>query len=139
MTTNHLTALCALLFPIFSFAQAPAGYYDAATGLTGADLQTALHGIIDNHTEYTYTSSGTDVWDILNAADKDPNNSANVELFYTGWSVNGAQEYNSGNGWTREHVWAKSRGDFGTSRGADTDCHSLRPVDVSVNSARSNR
>ena len=42
-------------------------------------------------------------------------------------------------GWTREHVWAKSRGDLGTSRGAGTDIHHLKPCDVSVNSARNNR
>ncbi len=54
-------------------------------------------------------------------------------------SVNAAQEYNNGSGWSREHVWAKSRGDFGTSLGAGTDAHHLRPADISVNSARNNR
>ena len=44
-----------------------------------------------------------------------------------------------GNGWNREHVWAKSHGDFGNTIGVGTDVHALRPCDVSVNSARSNR
>ena len=28
------------------------------------------------------------------------------------------REYASGSGWNREHVWAKSRGDFGTATGS---------------------
>ena len=120
-------------------AQPPEDYYDAAEGLDGEALKAALHNIIKGHTEYPYTSSSTDVWDILKETDRDTANSANVILFYTGWSVNAAQEYNGGSGWNREHVWAKSRGDFGTSPGPGTDVHHLRPADISVNSARSNR
>jgi endonuclease I len=62
-----------------------------------------------------------------------------VILIYSGESVNAAQEYNNANGWTREHVWAKSRGDFGTDKGAGTDCHHLKPCSSSLNSSRSNR
>ena len=124
---------------ISAYAQIPAGYYDSASGLTGNALKTALYNIIKGHTEYPYTSTGTDVWDILKETDKDPVNAANVILLYTGWSVDAEQEYNSGNGWSREHVWAKSRGDFGTTEGPGTDTHHLRPADVSVNSARNNR
>ncbi len=40
--------------------------------------------------------------------------------------------------WNREHVWAKSHGDFGTTAGPGTDLHHLRPTDVTVNSARGN-
>jgi len=129
----------AILFFTLAKAQAPAGYYDPASGLTGTQLKTALYNIIKGHTEYPYTSTATDVWDILKESDRDPNNADNVILLYTGWSVNAAQEYNDGLGWTREHVWAKSRGDFGTTNGPGTDCHNLRPCDVSVNSARNNR
>ena len=120
------------------YADIPAGYYDSTSGLFGETLKTALHNIIDDHTEFTYTSTNTDVWDILKETDRDPDNADNVILLYTGWSVNAAQEYNSGAGWSREHVWAKSHGDFGTTRGAGTDVHSLRPCDISVNSARGN-
>jgi endonuclease I len=120
-------------------AQPPSGYYSSAEGVSGDALKTALYQIIKGHTEYPYTSSSPDVWDILKDSDKDPDNPDNVLLFYTGWSVNAAQEYNNGSGWNREHVWAKSRGDFGTSLGAGTDTHHLRPCDISVNSARNNR
>ncbi|CAM3997163.1 ribonuclease [Mesobacillus zeae] len=110
------------------------GYYDAATGKTGSALKTALHNIIDDHTELSYS----DVWDALRLTDEDPNNQNNVILLYTGRSQG---KYTNGSGvndWNREHVWAKSHGDFGTVMGAGTDLHHLRPTDVSVNSSRSN-
>ena len=120
-------------------AQIPEGYYDGTEELSGDDLKTALHEIIKDHVEFPYTSSGTDVWDILKVTDRDPNNAENVILIYTGWSVNAAQEYNNGTGWSREHIWAKSHGDFGTAMGPGTDAHHLRPCDISVNSARGNK
>ena len=130
-----------LLFFSFSIvsAQIPDGYYDTAAGLNGDELKTALYEIIKGHTEYSYTDSDTDVWDILKETDRDPDNPDNVILLYTGWSVDAAQEWNSGSGWSREHVWSKSHGDFGTSLGPGTDVHHLRPCDPSVNSAKSNR
>ena len=48
-------------------------------------------------------------------------------------------QYNGGKGWNREHVWAKSYGNFGTRIGAGTDVHHIRAEDVSTNSARNNR
>ncbi len=124
---------------LFGFGQIPQGYYSSANGLSGEALKAALNDIIDNHTVFPYTSGSTDVWDILKETDKDPNNPNNVILLYTGWSVNGSAEYNGGNGWNREHVWAKSHGNFGTSPGPGTDVHMLRPCDITVNSARGNR
>ena len=122
-----------------STAQVPSGYYSTAEGLTGESLKSALNDIIDDHVKFSYTSSNTDVWDILKETDRDTIDPTKVILIYTGWTVDAAQEYNSGSGWTREHVWAKSRGNFGTSQGAGTDVHALRPCDVTVNSARNNR
>ncbi len=121
------------------FAQIPAGYYDNAIGYTGEDLKTALYNIIKGHTIYPYTSSSTDVWDILKETDKDTVNPDNVILVYTGWSVNAAQEYNNGNGWSREHCWPKSHGFPDEWQPPFTDIHHLKPIDVSVNSARNNR
>jgi len=131
--------LIMFLFCSSLYAQIPDGYYEDAEGLSGEDLKSALHEIIDDHVEFPYTSGGTDVWDILKETDRDPDNPDNVILFYTGWSVDAEQEYNNGNGWNREHVWAKSHGDFGTSMGPGTDVHHLRPCDISVNSARGNK
>lgn len=39
-------------------AQAPAGYYDGASGKTGQELKEALHHIIDNHTVLSYDALG---------------------------------------------------------------------------------
>lgn len=122
------------------FSQIPEGYYDGTENLGGDGLKSAIYNIIKGHTAYPYTSSSTDVWDILKASDRDPNNSENVILFYCGRSINAAQEYNSGNGWDREHVWAKSRGELSIETpGAGTDAHNLRPADGDVNTARNNR
>ncbi len=109
-------------------------YYKSAEGLSGAVLKQTLHNIIDNHTELSYSQ----LWDALRYTDKDPSNSGNVIEIYTGRSISKYSNGGSVNDWNREHVWAKSHGGFGTSRGAGTDLHHIRPADVSVNSSRSN-
>jgi len=136
--TKIITVLfCFIANPIV--AQIPLGYYSTASGLTGDTLKDVLNDIIDGHIEFSYTSSSVDTWDILKKADKDPANSNNVIGIYSAFSMNGPLEYNSAGGWSREHVWAKSRGNFGTSRGVGTDLHNLHAEDVSTNSARNNR
>ncbi|MEI2391429.1 endonuclease [Priestia megaterium] len=109
-------------------------YYRTAAGKTGNTLKTELHNIIDHHTELSYSA----VWEALKKTDEDPANVNNVILLYTGRSQ--AKSTNGGgvDDWNREHVWAKSHGDFGTAMGPGTDLHHLRPTDVSVNSTRGN-
>jgi len=136
---KHLILVLFLLFFNLISAQIPSGYYASILDLADDNLKFELNQIIDNHIEFTYTSSNTDVWDILKETDRDPNNSENVILIYSGLSINAAQEYNNANGWTREHIWAKSRGDFGTYTGVGTDVHALRPLDATTNSIRNNR
>ncbi|WP_425590527.1 endonuclease [Fictibacillus enclensis] len=109
-------------------------YYDSAQGKTGAALKSALHNIIDDHTEISYDA----VWDALRHTDEDPNNKNNVILLYTGRSQSKTTNGGGVDDWNREHVWAKSHGDFGTSMGPGTDLHHLRATDVSVNSSRGN-
>lgn len=128
-----------LLLSGTTLAQAPSWYYDPAAYLTGNALKAALNDIIQDHVEFPYSASTTDVWDILKETDKDTLNPNNVICLYSGWSRNAALEYDNGNGWNREHVWAKSHGNFGTANGPGTDVHALRPADVTVNSERSNR
>ncbi|MCX5202729.1 endonuclease [Streptomyces sp. NBC_00237] len=110
-------------------------YYAAAEGKSGAALKSALHSIISAQTKLSYDQ----VWEALKNTDQDPANSANVIELYTGKSL--AKTRNGGNvgDWNREHVWAKSHGDFGTSAGPGTDLHHLRPEDVTVNSIRGNK
>jgi endonuclease I len=118
------------------FGQIPPGYYDDAAGLTGDELKTALHNIIDNHQEYSYN----DLRDfILKDTDEDPNNSDNVILLYTGRSQNKNTFGGNPDEWNREHVWAKSHGDFGNVPPCGTDAHHIRPTDVSVNGDRGNK
>ncbi|MFG2894162.1 endonuclease I family protein [Streptomyces sp. NPDC048248] len=112
-------------------------YYKDAIGKTGQELKDSLHRIIS--TTQTGKLSYDQVWDALKETDEDPDNSANVLLLYTGRSQ--SKNTNGGNpdDWNREHVWAKSHGDFGTATGPGTDIHHLRPTDVSVNSTRGNK
>lgn len=127
-----------LLFSVsiqFLTAHIPSGYYDTAMGLSGSALQGALHNIIKDHTEYSYD----DLRDfVLRNTDEDPNNSSNVLLLYTGRSQAKSTFGGGSNDWNREHVWAKSHGDFGNNPPAGTDAHHIRPTDASVNSDRGN-
>ncbi|MFD8495881.1 endonuclease [Amycolatopsis sp. NPDC059657] len=110
-------------------------YYQNALGKTGAALRSALHQIISTNTKLSYDQ----VWDALKATDEDPANPNNVILVYSGRSQSKSTNGGGVNDWNREHVWAKSHGDFGTATGPGTDLHHLRPEDVTVNSDRGNK
>ncbi|MEV7790817.1 endonuclease [Streptomyces sp. NPDC087512] len=110
-------------------------YYKDAIGKTGTALKSSLHAIIDDQTKLSYTA----VWDALKNTDQDPANSGNVILLYSGISRSKSLNGGDTGDWNREHVWAKSHGDFGTSIGPGTDLHHLRPEDVQVNSIRGNK
>ncbi|MEU9759207.1 endonuclease I family protein [Streptomyces sp. NPDC001834] len=110
-------------------------YYEGATGKTGTALKSALHTIISKQTKVSYSQ----VWDALKNTDQDPANSSNVVLVYSGRSISKNSSGGSVGQWNREHVWAKSHGDFGTVTGPGTDIHHLRPEDVQVNSIRGNK
>jgi len=112
----------------------PPGYYDAADGKTGAELHAALHGIIGNGDHLSYDG----VWDALKVTDEDPANAANVVMIYSGASMSENANGGGADQWNREHTWAKSHGDFGTSAGPGTDLFHLRPSEVGVNSTRGN-
>jgi endonuclease I len=110
-------------------------YYKNAVGKTGTSLKSSLHTIISaNVSKISYSA----VWNALKVTDQDPNNSSNVILLYSG--VSRSKSLNGGDvgDWNREHVWAKSHGDFGEVTGPGTDLHHLRPADVQVNSIRGN-
>ncbi|MFF4099370.1 endonuclease I family protein [Streptomyces sp. NPDC001903] len=110
-------------------------YYAPAEGKTGAALKTALHNIIKTQSKVTYEG----VWNALKVTDQDPANPNNVILVYSGRSQSKSTNGGGVNDWNREHVWAKSHGDFGTATGPGTDLHHLRPEDVTVNSTRGNK
>ncbi|NUT96273.1 MAG: ribonuclease [Saccharothrix sp.] len=110
-------------------------YYRNAIGKTGSSLKTALNQIIRTNTKLSYDQ----VWDALKVTDQDPANAANVILLYSGRSQSKTLNGGDVNDWNREHVWAKSHGDFGTATGPGTDLHHLRPEDVTVNADRGNK
>ncbi|MFC0628109.1 endonuclease [Kribbella deserti] len=110
-------------------------YYAGAAGKTGPALKAALHTIISSQTKLSYDQ----VWNALKATDQDPANTNNVILLYSGRSQSKTTNGGDANDWNREHVWAKSHGDFGTATGPGTDIHHLRPEDVTVNSVRGNK
>jgi endonuclease I len=110
-------------------------YYAAAVGKSGAALRVALHQIVRTQTVLSYNQ----VWDALKDTDEDPADPANVVLVYSGRSQSKSANGGGANDWNREHVWAKSHGDFGTVAGPGTDVHHLRPEDVSVNANRGNK
>ncbi|MFG2137767.1 endonuclease I family protein [Streptomyces sp. NPDC048650] len=112
-------------------------YYKDAIGKTGQALKDSLHQIISS--TQTGKLSYSQVWDALKETDQDPANSANVILLYSGRSQSKDSNGSNPDDWNREHVWAKSHGDFGTATGPGTDIHHLRPADVSVNSTRGNK
>ncbi len=114
----------------------PGDYYADAAGKTGAQLKAALHTIISrNVTTLTYDQ----VWNAIKDTDQDPGNTDNVILIYSGRSQSKSLNGGDPDDWNREHVWAKSHGDFGTTPGPGTDIHHLRPEDVTVNSTRGNK
>ena len=121
-------------------ANPPPGYYDAASGLSGETLRLALHGIIDDHQRFPYTSSATDTWDIVGAADEDPLNPDNVITIYRNTSVPWSSQ-NTADGWNREHTWPSSYG-YTNDNACNypySDVHHLRAASPSYNSSRSNR
>jgi endonuclease I len=111
-------------------------YYAAALGKTGNDLRNALHTIISSGTTRL---SYDQVWDALKHTDEDPSNTGTVILVYSGRSLSKSSNGGGVDDWNREHVWAKSHGDFGTATGPGTDLHHLRPADVTVYSTRGNK
>lgn len=116
-------------------AIASGDYYASAAGKTGPALESSLHQIISVQRKLSYDQ----VWDALKDTDQDPANGTNVILLYTGRSQSKATNGGGADDWNREHVWAKSHGNFGTATGPGTDVHHLRPTDVTVNSARGNK
>lgn len=103
--------------------------------LTGDGLKAVLHDLIDDHRSFSYAA----LWDLMGETDEAPTEPGRVTLLYSPWTLDKDDHGGGSSQWTREHVWAKSRGDFGTSKGAGTDLHHIRPSDKTVNSTRNNR
>ena len=149
-----------LLFLLLSFstyAQIPAYYSSIDFTQTGNTLKTQLASLITtNHTtQLPYTAATTDVWDALQAGDKNPLNSAQVLLIYGYNDVDAIYKNDRlddvtnicstlcpTGAWNREHCYALSLGTpalVTSSAGPGTDAHHIRAADVTFNADRGNR
>ncbi len=113
-------------------------YYADIDTSSGTNLRATLHETIDDHVRFPYTSSFTDSWDVLEMADEDPTNSANILSIYKNASY--AKEGGGNANYNREHTWPSSYGfpDNLPGNYPYTDFHHLRLSDSSYNSTRSN-
>jgi endonuclease I len=102
-------------------------YYAPCKGLKGKALKDALHDIIKGHKGYGYSS----LHSTMLITDIDPFDSSKLVITYEG-------SLPKGTSFNKEHTWAKSHGEFGTSIPSGTDMHPLRPCDSGLNSTRSN-
>jgi endonuclease I len=112
----------------------PTGYYNGTEGKKGEELKATLNDIISGQTVYSYFYSK----EIFKLSDADPTNPNNVIEVYTGRSWPNDDYGSSGDQLNREHVWAKSHGNFGDVPPMDSDVHNLKPSDASVNIDKSN-
>lgn len=110
------------------------GYYNGTDGKSGDELKTALNNIIKDHTPYSYFFSK----EIFKLSDADPENPDNVIQVYTGFSHDNNDYGNGSLQLNREHVWAKSHGDFTDQPPMYGDVHNLKPSAASVNQDKSN-
>lgn len=108
-------------------------------GLHG-DLRKALSLLILPKAWYTYSGSQSgQLGSVLQSADEDPTNSANMVLFYTRDSVSKRKSGDGSGNWNREHVWPQSlsNGHWGKTQ-AGTDILHIRPTWYDTNSSRGN-
>lgn len=138
--SSFFTVALFTLFALNAYAQGPndsGTYYQAADGKKGAELKTALCGIIYNRTERTYKQ----LWTDFQTTDKKENGKvwdmySNLRemTFVTDQAGNYKKE---GDVYNREHSWPNSW--FGGEvQPMYTDLHHLYPTDGFVNNKRSN-
>lgn len=142
---KQITLLSFLLVSIFTFAQAPAGYYNTTQGLTGYSLKSELSTIITNgHTPQTYS----DLWDGYYTTDVDiyyendgtvldiySENPTGVDSYTYNFGSNQCGNYSGeGSCYNREHLMPQSW--FNSSSPMKTDIQHVYPSDGYVNGQR---
>ena len=137
------------LFSSITFGGIPPGYYDAATGLNGAQLKTALYNIIKGHTFVSYTGlwsayyttddkPNSTVWDIYSDV---PDGSANGNppyVYYFGTNQCATTPGIEGICYNREHSFPRSWSNTNDGDTIYSDMFHVYPVDSYVNTRRSN-
>ena len=127
-------SLLAALIQVSQVTGQPTGYYNGTENKTGEELKNALNDIISGHTVYSYFYTK----EIFKLSDADPTNPANIIEIYTGRSWPNNDYGTGGDQLNREHVWAKSHGNFNEVLPMYSDVHNLKPSDASVNNDKSN-
>ena len=135
-----------ILIGLSGYAQIPNGYYDAAQGLSGYQLKTALKSIISNgHQDHGYDAlytayQTTDVDNyyehngtVLDMYSERPNGADAYE--YTHNSNHCGTYHQEGDCFNREHIMPQSV--FHRARPMRTDAHFVVPTDGYVNNRRS--
>lgn len=140
--------------------QIPPGYYDSLEGLSGPALKQAIQDIIANPS-VVRLHSYADIWEILSAADRNPENNNQVWTIYREEPMAKLDQQNSSSivgKWNREHIFCQSRGGFevamddtadgisvwnttgpNTTVDGVSDAHHIRAVNGQENSSRNNK
>ncbi|MBE0638578.1 MAG: endonuclease [Bacteroidales bacterium] len=145
-TLRSFSALLLLsLLTSVLFAQIPPNYYNSAQGLTGASLKTALHNIIDDHTEKSYDylwtafqttddKSNGKVWDMYSDLPGNPP----YEYTFSADQCSEATAPYENYCYNREHSWPRSWYGGAEDVPMYTDLFHVYPTDAWVNEQRSN-
>ena len=132
---KHIVLILLALVGITAQAQAPAGYYNNANGLTGTPLKTALHNIIKGHTVVSYAG----LLDAFAYTDCDANQKI-IDIYSNyHWELDDnctSNYHKEGDCWNREHTWPQSW--FNEKNGPKSDLFHVYPTDGYVNNRRSN-
>ena len=113
----------------------PAGYYNSAYGLTGLQLKSTLHHIINDHNAVSYSY----LWTAFQTTDVRPNSKV--------WDIYSNTQYvfvddqcgsydSEGDCYNREHSWPQSW--FNEAAPMKSDLFHIYPTDGYVNGVRSN-
>ena len=142
--------LSIILISSYFSAQAPAGYYDAATGLSGYALKSKLHDIISAKNINWHYSDLTNYYnqtDLDKYYDHDATNTTFLLDMYSEIPTGSdAYEYTTANiigsagseglGWNREHMMPQST--FYSNYPMYSDLFYVVPTDARINQLRSN-
>lgn len=142
--------LALIVLPIFSFSQAPAGYYSGTENLAGYSLKTKLHDIISTK---NYNWNYDDLKTLYGETDIDKyydydssNNTYLLDIYSNNPAGTTAYHYTLNNiissanaeglGWNREHMMPQSS--FNSAYPMYSDLFFVVPTDARINQLRSN-
>lgn len=108
--------------------------YATLSGQSSSQLLSSLRTLM--RSTHKKTSSYNNCRDMAPETDCE-NENGKITMIYTSYQASVSQ-YQSGQGWNREHVWPQSLGGNNTS-GGGADLHHIRPSESKTNSTRGNK